>query len=155
MTNDCQPILTYNDELFRAQIPAFSSYSKYPEIVLQMFWDTAINYISDVGNYGELHGSARQYAINLMMAHLISQSNQTANGQTPFILSGATVDKVTVNSVPPPLKNQWQQWMATTIYGQQLWALLQLKSVGGQYIGGTPTISAFRGYAPHVYYRKF
>jgi hypothetical protein len=47
--------------------------------------------------------------------------------------------------VQVPLKNQWGWWMQISGYGQQLWALLQVKSVGGFYIGGTPTMSAFRG----------
>ncbi len=139
-------LLMYNDELFRLQVPAFSSLTQYPETVLQMWWDFAINYVSNVGNFGRLQGSARQYAINWMMAHLIAQGNQTAAGQTPFVLSASTIDKVTITAVPPPLKNQWQQWMQTTVYGQSLWALLQVSSVGGYYIGGYPTIAAFRPY---------
>lgn len=146
MSNPNPAILTYDDALFRAQVPAFASLKLYPETVLQMFWDFAINYISDVGNFGTLQGPARQYAINFMMAHLIAQGNQTAVGQTPFVLSASTIDKVTVTAVPPPLKNQWQQWMQTTVYGQSLWALLQVTSVGGFYIGGYPTLAAFRPY---------
>ncbi len=139
-------LLTYNDELFRQQVPAYSSFTQYPETVLQMWWDFAINYISNVGNFGTLQGSARQYAINWMMAHLITRANQTAVGQTPFVLSASSIDKVSITAVPPPLKNQWQQWMQTTVYGQNLWALLQTTSVGGYYIGGYPTLGSFRPY---------
>lgn len=139
-------ILTYDDALFRQQIPAYSSLVKYPEATLQTWWDTATCYISDVGNFGSLQGICRQKAINLMMAHLIYISNLTAAGTVPYVLNTATVDKVNVSTVPPPLKNQWGWWMSISPYGQQLWALLQVNSAGGFYIGGSPILTSFRGY---------
>ena len=63
--------------------------------------------------------------------------------EVPGIITEATVDKVDVKLEPPPLPNQWQFWLGTTIYGQQLLALLQGKSVGGTYYGGPPVLAAF------------
>jgi hypothetical protein len=137
-------ILTYNDALFRQQIPEYSDLVEYPMSVLQNWWNIAINYVSDVGNFGSLNGTSRQYAINLMMAHLIYISNLTEGGTVPYVLSASSIDKVSITAVPPPLKNQWGWWMSISSYGQQLWALLQMKSVGGFYIGGFPNLAAFR-----------
>ena len=137
-------ILTFDYNLFITQIPAYSDPTKYPEATLQVWWDIAINYVSDVGNCGSLQGSARQYAINLMMAHLIYLSLQIAANQVPGMMQGATIDKVSVNLVPPPVPNQWQWWLGTSPYGQQLLALLQAHSAGGYYIGGSPTMAGFR-----------
>ena len=136
-------ILTYNDTLFRQQIPAYSNAQMYPEAILQMWWNTAIFYISDVGNYGMLQGDARQYAIDLMMAHLIYIAGLTAAGQVPYLMNTATIDKVSVGLTAPPLKNQWQWWLSISPYGQMLLALLQVNSVGGNYIGGSPVLASF------------
>jgi Protein of unknown function (DUF4054) len=139
-------ILTYNDALFRAQCPAYASTAQFPEIQLQAFWNAATYYLSNVANYGSLQGDARQYALNLMMAHLLYISQLVASGQTPYVLGAANIDKVQITNVLVPLKNQWNWWMQISAYGQELHALLQMKAVGGMYIGGTPILSSFRGY---------
>ena len=144
MTNPA--ILTYDDAAFRLQCPAYSNVGTYPQSVLQAWWDAATYYMSDVGNFGALQGDARQYALNLMTAHLAYVSGLVAMGEVPYVLGAATIDKVSVTAVPPPLKNQWQWWLSVSPYGQQLWALLQAKSVGGFYIGGSPILTSFRGY---------
>ena len=54
------------------------------------------------------------------------------------------IDKVTVTNMPPPVKNGWQFWLATTPYGMQLWALLKRMAGAGLYIGGLPERRAFR-----------
>lgn len=133
-------ILTLDYALFQQQIPAYASYA---QPTVQLWWDAATNYMSDVGNCGSLQGDARQYALNLLTAHLIYQSVQIAANQVPGIMTNATIDKVTVGLVPSPLPNQWQWWLGTSPYGQQLLALLQSKSTGGFYIGGSPVLAGF------------
>jgi hypothetical protein len=139
-------ILIFDVTIFRAQCPAYANPAEFPDIMLQAFWDAATYYVSDIGNFGSLQGDARRYALNLMTAHLLYISQLTAQGQVPYVLSASTIDKVQVSTVQVPLKNQWGWWMMISPYGQELWALLQVRSVGGFYIGGTPTKSAFRGY---------
>jgi hypothetical protein len=135
-------ILTFDYALFIKQIPAYSNAMTYPEAVLQGWWDIAINYISDL-NCGSLHGASRQYAINLMMAHLIYISGLIAAGTVPYLMQNSTIDKITVGLTPPPLRNQYDWWLSVSPYGQQLLALLQAKSVGGFYIGGSAPRAAF------------
>jgi len=144
-------ILTYNDALFRQQCPAYASTADYPEATLQAFWNSAISYMSDVGNFGDLQGDARQYGLNLMTAHLVYIAGLIAQGQVPYVLGAANVDKVQITAVPPPLKNQWGWWLSVSPYGQLLWSLLQVNSVGGFYIGGSPVLSSFRGYGRSGY----
>jgi hypothetical protein len=144
-------ILTYNDALFRQQCPAYKNTAQFPEATLQAFWDSATCYMSDIGNYGSLQGSCRQYGLNLMTAHLVYISQLTASGTVPYVLGAATVDKVQVTAVPPPLKTQWGWWLSVSPYGQSLWALLQANSVGGFYIGGSPILPSFRGYGRSGY----
>jgi hypothetical protein len=141
MTNPI--ILTFNYSQFIALIPAYANSSQYPEANLQAFWNSAINYLSDVGNFGSLQGDSRQYALNLMTAHLVYISNLIAAGTVPYLMQTSTIDKVSVGLTPPPLKNQFQWWLSVSPYGQQLLALLQINSVGGFYIGGSPQRAAF------------
>jgi hypothetical protein len=79
-----------------------------------------------------------------MTAHLTQLSVQIAAGQTSYLIQGSTIDKITVNLTPPPLPNQFRWWLETTVYGQQLMALLQVRSSGGFYYGGLPEPTAIR-----------
>jgi hypothetical protein len=143
-------VLTFDYAIFIQQIPEYSNPITYSQPILQGWWNIAINYISDL-NCGSLHGEKRQYAIDLMMAHLIYISNLIAEGTVPYLMQNSTIDKVTVGLTPPPLNNQYQWWLSVSPYGQQLLALLQAKSVGGFYIGGSAPRAAF-GYQGGSFY---
>ena len=137
-------IIVFDVVLFRSQFPVFTNATTYPTPMLQMYWDMAICYINDEGNYGWLNGVCRQLALDLMTAHLTALSLLIVAGQVPGLVQSATIDKVSVSLTPPPQPNQWQWWLGLTPYGQQLLALLQTRAVGGFYIGGLPERSAFR-----------
>lgn len=135
--------ITFDVTLFRQLFPAFADPILFPDATLQQFWNSATCYISDQ-DYGFLNGDCRLQALNLMTAHLTALSVIIAKGQVPYIVQGATIDKVTLSLVPPPVKNEWRWWLFTTPYGQQLYSLLFVTGVGGFYIGGLPERSAFR-----------
>jgi hypothetical protein len=145
----CPPILTFDYDSFIAVAPAYSNITLYPEDLLQQYWNNAINYVSDISTQGNLQCTGRQYAINLMVAHLVYIAGLIAIGQVPGLMQNATIDKVTVGLTPPPLKNQWQWWLSVSPYGGQLLALLQVNSVGGQYIGLPGTGLAGFGLVPN------
>lgn len=134
---------TFDVALFRQAYPEFASQAQYPDIVLRMYWDTGTNFISDQ-NYGSLKDAGRNTALNLMTAHLTKLASIANAGSTVGLEQSATIGSVSVSLTPPPLKNQWQWWLSTTPYGQQLFALLQMASVGGFYVGGRPETLAFR-----------
>lgn len=135
---------TFDVTAFRAMFPAFADPLKYPDATLQMWWTMAIQYISDMDNC-VIEGDTLQLALNLMTAHLAQSFTMLANGQTnPGIITGATEGSVSVSMTPPPAKNMWQYWLATTPYGQQLQALLSALVVGGFTIGGLPETAALR-----------
>lgn len=133
---------------FRVIFPAFANPAAfpagYPDAMLQAFWDVAVTYL---GAYDGclLSGEPRQSALNFMTAHLLALSTMAANGQTPAIVTQATIDKVTVALAEPPAKNAWAWWLCLTPYGVQLWALLSVKSAGGFYVGGSLARAGFRG----------
>lgn len=135
---------TFNVTAFRAMFPAFADVVKYPDATLQLWWTMAIQYIYDYDNC-LIAGDTLQLALNLMTAHLAQSSTLIANGQsTPGVVTGAAEGSVNISMAPPPVKNMWQYWLATTPYGQQLLALLQTIVAGGFTIGGLPETSGFR-----------
>lgn len=131
---------------FRLLFPAFADETKFPDPYIQAQWDMATSYLGSVD--GCLFGGAElQTALNLMTAHLMQLNVLIAAGGsagTGGVLTGATIDKVTVTMAPPPFKNGWAWWLEQTPYGAQLWALLTMKSAGGFYAGGLPERRAFR-----------
>lgn len=135
--------IIFNPVLFREQFPAFQCTPPIPDSTLQGYFDTATLYINNT-NCGRATTAQLQQLLYLMTAHLAALNRFVATGQAAGIMTNATVDKVTVTLAPPPAINQWQYWLQSTPYGQQLFALLQIIGVGGAYIGGNPAVSSFR-----------
>lgn len=136
-------VITFDYATFIQQFPVFANTKQYTQAQLTMHFDMATNYISDIV-CGRLDINARTLALNLMTAHLTYLSNIVSAGETTGLMQSATVDKVNVSLTPPPVPNQWQWWLNQSPYGQQLLSLLQARSVGGFYVGGTPQTAAFR-----------
>lgn len=134
---------TFDVAAFRISYPAFSNPTTFPDALLQMNFTNGTSYIQNK-NAGWLNGVNRYQALTLMTAHLTQIGVIIANNQVPNLINGATIDKVSVTLTPPPVPNQWQWWLNTTAYGQQLLALLQVNSVGGVYVGGTLDRLSFR-----------
>jgi hypothetical protein len=135
--------IVFDVAAFRLAYPQFADDTKFPDAVLQGYWDTATCFICPE-DYGYLHGKCRERAINLMTAHLAALSVIIASGETPGMVQGATIDKVSVTLTPPPVKTQLAWWLNLTPYGMQLWALLEMSAVGGMFIGGSQNYAAFR-----------
>lgn len=142
------PCINYNDTAFRALFPAYANTVQYPAAAVQVYWDTATAYVSNRtgGCYiGGMTVAQQTLALNQMTAHLLYLSGLIASGNTPGVMVGATIDKISVTLEPPPAPNQWQYWLNQTPYGQQLLALLQVASVGGFYASSAvPGRAGFR-----------
>ena len=140
-------IITFNPTQFRALFPLYANTVTYPNMVLQLYWDTATAYISNKtgGCYClSLTVGQQTLALNLMTAHLAYLNTQINAGNATGVVQGATIDKVSVQIVPPPNTNNWQYWLNQSPFGQQLLALLQAAGVGGCLIGGYPTVYTLR-----------
>jgi hypothetical protein len=139
-------VITLDITVFRQLFAEFASATVYPDAILQARWDNeAISYVSDE-NCGSLTGTKRAFAIQLMLAHILRLNAIIAAGPGSLtgVVTGATIDKVSVTLQPPPGKDAWLFWLNQTPYGQQLAALLSAQSAGGFYIGGLPERAAFR-----------
>ena len=135
---------TFDEEAFRAQFPAFASTTQYPSEVLLGYWSSAVCALGSYDTRG-LSGDCRQRALYLMTAHLAHMAFLISIGQTSVgVVTGATIDKVTVSMQAPAASSGWQSWLYLSPYGMQLWAMLSAKAVGGFYVGGLPERDAFR-----------
>ena len=140
--------IIFDPTAFREEFPAFNCTPPISNDTLQAYFDQATLYINNPtgGAYcnPERTAAQRRLALYLMTAHLAAIARLIYQGQAPGIMTSATVDKVSVTLEPPPAANQWQYWLQSTPYGQQLLALLQVVSVGGTYINPRPELAAFR-----------
>lgn len=143
-----------NIAAFRQQFPAFADETAYSDELIQIWFNAATEYLSEGW---ALSGARYDLACQLMAAHLITTAygGVAPNAQGAVAGTGgaqvaggpitsATEGGVSVSFAPPPVKTAWQQWLAGTSYGLQLWALLRLAGAGGIYIGGLAERSAFR-----------
>lgn len=139
-------VIIFNIANFHAQFPAFSNATDFPDAMLQGYFDIATLYINDRYRacYGGLTLPQQTQCLYLMTAHLTAISQLIAQGQVVGVMNAATVDKVSVTMEPPKVANQWQYWLQSTPYGQQLLALLQVAGAGGFYIGGRSVLNNFR-----------
>ena len=139
--------IQFNSANFRALFSAFANTTQYPDTLLQLLWNNATSYITNqtsCGWYSGLNLNQQTLALNYMTAHLLALSAQITAGDTPGIVTAATIDKISVTLQPPPETNQWQYWLNQTPYGQQLLSLLQIAAAGGRFYGGAPVFTAFR-----------
>lgn len=135
--------IVFDAALFRAQLPAFTDPVKYPDLLLQAYWDHAA-LIADTTDCGVLFNGARALALNLLAAHLLTLAPGTAKNKQGGFVNSATVDKVTVQKVAPPASDMFEWWLGQTPYGQELLMLLEVCSVGGISVGGLPESRGFR-----------
>lgn len=128
---------------FRAMFPAFVDAAKYPDPMLNLWWNAAGLHLTKSWALG---GDTYDLARNLLTAHLVQTANTAADGES---VSGGAVQSVSTGSVSvsltaPPTKDGWQYWLSGTPYGVQLWAMLSLAGAGGLYVGGLPERESFR-----------
>ena len=117
---------------FLQQFPAFNTYNEYTEIML----DRAQCYISTL-NQGLLKDNCRKLAIYLLTAHLLTIQDALNKGDTTGLLqASASIDKISVSNVPPPV-DESNYWFFLTPYGQQLWMLFDFNFATPGFIGGS------------------
>lgn len=133
--------LAFDFSAFQAQFPGQFLTATEPEV--QVYWDTAICYVSP-STAGSLTAACRRQVLNLLTAHLMTLAALTTAGQQPGFKTSATVDKVTVAVQPHPPTSQYQWFYNQTAYGQQAYAMLYAGGAGGTFFGGFNEIGSFR-----------
>ena len=121
-------VVEVNATKFRTAFPEFDA-TNYPDTLISRFILMAEAYCSTT-NYG-IKPAVRELLIELMTAHLLTLSEidptthtvKTMGGIAGFDVS-ASVDGVSVSKQAPIAKSAFEQWIQSTGYGQQYWALL-------------------------------
>ena len=130
---------------FRALFPEFANDVKYPDATLQQWFTVAGTYLGLTDYACGLNGDTLDLALMQLTAHLLKSATMlSGNKGAPMVMTSATIDKVSISTLAPPIKTAWQHWLSTTPYGLMLWALLSMKSAGGFVYGGTPELSGYR-----------
>ena len=113
---------------FRGSFPEFKV-ADYPDALVQRFITMAEAYCS-TKNF-RVKPAVRVLLIELMTAHLITLNNidpttheSTGSGSVTGFETSASVGGVSVSLQAPIARNAFEQWINSTGYGQQYWALL-------------------------------
>lgn len=145
--------MNFDPVKFRTMFPEFADETKFPDAMLEMYWDVATAFVSTAGcPCGSISGKQRQAILNMMTAHLLALSSQAegvGTGGSGAVSAGgyevsSSIGEISVSRMAPPATDGWKFWLAQTPYGQQIWALTSLLSVGGLAIGGLPERTGFR-----------
>ncbi len=135
---------TFDYATFIALFPQFNNTVVYSEAALEAYWTVGTDFIS-TRDYGLLNGNSRGYALNLLAAHIALLANRINAGKATGLVQAATIDKVAITLLPQPVQDAFEYWLKQTPYGVQLLALLDVKTVGGITVGGSPVYGSFRG----------
>lgn len=129
-------------ESFRAAFPEFDA-TNYTNAVVTRFLTQAEAYIKPK-NYS-IKPAVRTLLIELMTAHLITLAeldptthNVKSAGSVAGFETSASVGGVSVSLQAPIARNAFEQWINTTGYGQQYWALLVANVPLSFHYVGTP-----------------
>lgn len=134
-------------QAFRKRFTAFSDELFFPDERIIFAWEDVPIYIAGCGKM--LSGAALDRAKLLMTAHLLQSNSMVAEGKNiAGAVSSASVStasgSASVSLSTLQTKTAFQAWLASTPYGIELYALINVKSAGGFYVGGSPEIAAFR-----------
>lgn len=127
---------------FRINFPAYASEADYPDARLNSQYAIGKCYVAD--NDCTLSEECREYALQLILAHLLNIQDSIASGRPTQIVTSATEGSVSVSLAEPPNSDTWTYWLSSTPYGLQLIAMLNVASAGGFYVGGNEERRGFR-----------
>lgn len=137
-------VIAFDAARFRAAFPAFSDTTTYPDALLQRMWTTATCIVSEKNEMCVLTEKRRTAILDAMLAHLLFISNLAATGNNVGHVNSATVDKVSVTLEAPKANNQFQLWLNSSPYGQEIRVILHVAVVGGFRLGGLEERRGFR-----------
>lgn len=134
-------------EMMRCAFPEFTL-AKYPNNVLCRYLNMAKAYCS-TKNF-RIRPAVRVLLIELMAAHLITlgeidpNTGMATNSSAAGFETSATIDGVSVSKQAPIARNAFEQWINSTGYGQQYWALLVANTPTPIHYVGVPDVFGIR-----------
>lgn len=131
--------MTFDVAAFQTAFPAFQ---ESPTGAVQVWVD-----IVQESAMGSWFCSTRQTQQQLIVAHvgyLLTNADSVGNSQGGGAIVSGTEGSVSASFAPPPIKDGLEYYLSGSVYGQMLWAMLNVSSAGGDYVGGLPERHAFR-----------
>lgn len=129
---------------FRTDFTEFADTNKYSDSLLTRMLRTAKAFIS-TENF-RIEPDIRVLLIELMMGHLIVLATQDPSGIEGSMASSvgaelsASVGSVSVSKQAPIVHDSFEQWLESTGYGQQFWAILTAQNPTGVFYCGIPNV---------------
>lgn len=127
---------------FRINFPAYADETKYPDVLLLAQYEIGKCYIAD--NDCTMPEACREYALQLMLAHLLYVRDLVNSGSNVGVIASASEDDVSVTLAQPNVDDTWTNWFVSSPYGKELLVMLDMQSAGGFYVGGMPERRGFR-----------
>ena len=133
---------------FRTDFYEFADTTKYPNALVNRMLTMAQSYISTI-NF-RIKPETRVLLIELMMGHLItlytSDPSNIAGSMSSAVGAeiSASVGSVSVSRQAPIASDNFEQWIQTTGYGQQYWAMLTAQNPTGVFYVGNPRVFGIR-----------
>ena len=127
---------------FRTNFPLYSDESTYTDMLLETQFEIGKCFIAD--NDCTFPEKCREYALQLMLSHLLYCRNESNSGNNSGVIQSATEGDVSVSFAVPNIDDSWTYWFQLSPFGKELLAMLNAQSVGGFYVGGMPERKGFR-----------
>jgi hypothetical protein len=138
----------------RVTFPEFSNTEKYPDAMVQMWLDLAVNFVN-VGRWAEMadHGVALYAAHHLILAQRaggMSTRNGVAGGGRVGIQTSKSIDGVSVSHDVSSVTQDRAGHFNMTVYGLQFVNMARLLGAGPVHIGADLGVAGVGGAWPGV-----
>lgn len=131
--------MTFDATAFRLAFPAFQEATD-PAILVWV--DIVLE--SPMASWLNCAKQTQQQLIVAHIGYLLTNANSIGNSQGGGAVVSATEGSVSASFVAPPVRDGLEFYLSSSTYGQMLWAMLNVQSAGGFYVGGLPERRAFR-----------
>lgn len=131
--------MTFDPAAFQAAFPAFQE-TFTPAIEA---WVEIVQG-SPMGSWFECTTRTQQQFIVAHVGYLLTNANSIGDSQGGGAVVSATEGSVSASFVAPPVTDGLEFYLSSSVYGQMLWAMLNVSSAGGVYVGGLPERKAYR-----------
>jgi hypothetical protein len=132
-------MMSFDTVAFRQAFPAFVA---TPDAAIQVW--VSITDQSPMTSWFECAPLTQQQLIVAHVGYLLTNANTVGNSQGGGAVTAATEGSVSASFVAPPVKDGLEYYLSSSVYGQMLWAMLNVQSAGGAYVGGLPERCAYR-----------
>lgn len=131
--------MTFDPAAFQAAFPAFQ---ETPTTAIQT-WATIVEG-SPMASWFAAAPITQQQLIVAHIGYQLSRADSLGDSQGGGAVVSGSEGSVSASFVAPPVRDGLEYYLSSSTYGQMLWAMLNVATAGGVYVGGLPERQAFR-----------